>query len=706
MNPSAMTLLLVGSTALFAWSAGRRWALLRVGKPEPRFSLSGWNEIVARVQHTLIYAFGQKKMPYYPAAGIAHMFIFSGFLVLLLRSVMLWGRGYDPSFDFWGVLAHGSWLGDGYSFIKDLFAVLVMLGASVFMYYRVVAPQKRMSLGFEGLLILVIIITMMLADLVYDAAGFLLVAENTQLPVRLQLHSPAGSFAALALAPLELGRSTLQLLEHIGFWWHSSFVLIFLNLLPYSKHFHVITAIPNVFTEHRVPAGALPQVVDLEGRVEREEPVGFRAITDLSWKDVLDLYTCTECGRCTEHCPAHMTGKKLSPKHLTLALRDHLYDSEQSLVPDGLSLLNNLGLACQSPAVGAQIAGDPPPNAYFRSSQPIDLVPGIIHPDVIWACTTCRACEQECPVSISYVDKIVKLRREKVTVDGEFPSELQKPFQAIETQGNPWNLPGNERPAWAQDLKVPLLSEHPQAKVLYWVGCAASYDERAKKIARATVRLFQHAGVDYAILGTEERCTGDPARRAGNEYLFQLQAQANVQTLNEHQVDKKTIVTTCPHCFNTLLNEYPQFEGHFDVVHHTDFLLGLVAERKLVPQKPVGATVAYHDSCYLGRYNDIYDSPRKLLEAIPGLELREVKDWNRERGLCCGAGGAQMFMEEQNDNRMSTKRTLQLLDTGANAIATACPFCITMVQDGLKAQDKEDAVTPWDVAEVLERSVL
>lgn len=706
MNPSAMTLLLVGSMTLFVWSARRRWALLCVGQPEPRFSLASCNELIARVKHTWIYAFGQKKMPYYPAAGIAHMFIFFGFLVLLLRSVMLWGRGYDPAFDFWGVLAHGSWLGDGYSFIKDMFAILVMLGASVFLYYRVVAPQKRMSLGFEGLLILFIIITMMLADLVYDAAALLLETHNTQRPARLQLHSPMGSLLALALAPLELSRATLTLLEHVGFWWHASFVLIFLNLLPYSKHFHVITAIPNVFAEHRVPAGALPPVDDLEGRVEREEAVGFRTITDLSWKDMLDLYTCTECGRCTDHCPASMTGKKLSPKHLTLALRDHLYDSEHALVPDGISLLDDLGVHTQESVTGTEIEGNPPTNAYFRSPKPIDLVPGIMHPDVIWACTTCRACEQECPVSISYVDKIVKLRREKVTVDGAFPSELQKPFQAIETQGNPWSLSAVDRPAWAHDLDVPLISQHPGAMVLYWVGCAASYDERAKKIARATVRLLQHADVDFAILGSEERCTGDPARRAGNEYLFQLQAQANVQTLKEHQVEKKTIITTCPHCFNTLLNEYPQFDGHFDVIHHTDFLLGLVAERKLVPQKPVDATVAYHDSCYLGRYNDIYDSPRKLLEAIPGLELREVKDWNRERGLCCGAGGAQMFMEEQNDNRVSTKRTLQLLETGANAIATACPFCITMVQDGLKAQDKEDAVIPWDVAEVLERSVL
>ncbi len=706
MNPSAMTLLLLSSFAIFAWSFQRRWALLRTGTTEPRFSITPFPQLVARLRQTLIYGFGQRKMPYYRTAGIAHLFIFSGFLVLLLRSVLLWGQGYDAGFDLWGILAKGTWLGDGYNVLKDVFAVLVILGAGVFVYYRTIAPQKRMSLSAEGLIILFIIITMMVADIVYDATRLLLEASKHEHPVQLYVLEPAGSIVALGLDQFHFSDTTLRVLHHVGFWWHASFVLFFLNLLPYSKHFHVITAIPNVFAASDLPRGMLPKIEDLEGRVEREEPLGFRTITDLSWKDMLDLYTCTECGRCSDHCPAYLTDKKLSPKHLTIALRDHLYDSESHLIKDDTASLETLGLSCQTQASSNPIEGNPPSEAYFRASKPLDLVPGIIHPDVIWACTTCRACEQECPVNISYVDKIIKLRREKVMLDAAFPSELQKPFNGIETQANPWNLAANDRPAWAQGLEVPLMSEHPNATVLYWVGCAASYDERAKRIARATVKLFKHANVDFAILGQKERCTGDPARRAGNEYLFQIQAETNVETLKECNAERKTIVTTCPHCFNTLHNEYPQFDGHFKVVHHTDFLLDLMMERKLIPTKPVSAVVAFHDSCYLGRYNDIYESPRQILTSIPGVELREVPHWNRERGLCCGAGGAQMFMEEQNDNRVNNKRTLQLLDTGATTIATACPFCVTMIQDGLKAVDKEETVQNMDVAEVLERSVL
>jgi Fe-S oxidoreductase len=328
----------------------------------------------------------------------------------------------------------------------------------------------------------------------------------------------------------------------------------------------------------------------------------------------------------------------------------------------------------------------------------------VIKPEVLWACTTCRACEERCPVSISYVDKIVQMRRHLVVMKGEFPQELSKPFEGMESNGNPWNLSRQDRTTWAEGLNVPLASEKPDASVLYWVGCAASYDQRAKKIARATAQLLQRAGVDFAILGDEETCTGDPARRAGNEYLFSMLAETNVATLNAYQEKgKKKILTTCPHCFNTLLNEYPDFGGKYDVVHHTDFLLGLVAEKKLVPKRPVQGKLAYHDSCYLGRYNGIYESPREILARIPGVELVEPTYWKKDKGLCCGAGGAQMFMEEQNTNRVNVKRTLQLIDTGAKTVASACPFCMTMLGDGLKAKDRED-IRQLDVVELLAES--
>jgi Fe-S oxidoreductase len=307
---------------------------------------------------------------------------------------------------------------------------------------------------------------------------------------------------------------------------------------------------------------------------------------------------------------------------------------------------------------------------------------------------------------ISYVDKIVDMRRNLVMIKGEFPHELQKPFQGIEVNGNPWNLSRMDRAAWSDGLGVPTMSEKPATPVLFWVGCAASYDDRAKKIARATAKLLKQAGVDFAILAQEENCTGDPARRAGNEFLFAAMAEGNAAVLNgyKEQGGVRTVVTTCPHCFNTLKNEYPDFGAKLEVVHHTDYLLGLLAEGKLVAKNEARGRVVYHDSCYLGRYNGVYESPRQILKSIPGVELVEPEYWTKQRGLCCGAGGAQMFMEEQNQNRVNIKRTLQLVDTGATTVASACPFCMTMLTDGLKSQNLEDKIQQMDVAELLERA--
>jgi Fe-S oxidoreductase len=712
-----MSLLLFVTLSAFAWTAARRWRQLRVGAPDPDFTLDG-PSLAARARDTVLYAFGQKKMPYYRLAGVAHMMIFGGFMVVGLNSLMLIARGYDPHFDFWGWLALSHPIGAGYAAVKDLFVLLVIVGCALFVWFRVGrkgvsgdegAQTHRMTLSGEGLLILGIIGTMMVADVLYYSSHGVLEARATGAEHALGPDWVASSVGA---ALVDADGSVLRVLSHVGFWTHTSLVLIFLNILPFSKHFHVITAIPNAFTHPLAPRGRLPKVDDLEGRIEREEAVGLKNLRDLTWNHLLDLYTCTECGRCSDNCPAYTTGKTLSPKHITLALRDHLYDTEAAMFGGedeiaGTGKRRGEGLAPETP-----IHTSPPaPTGYFRSGDPsVDLVPNVIHPDVLFACTTCRACEEQCPVMISYVDKIVGMRRELVMVKGEMPPELQRPFMGIETNGNPWNISAQKRADWASELagegvEVLLVSDRPDAEVLYWVGCAASYDARAQKTAKAVAKLLHHAGVDFAILGTEETCTGDPARRAGNEYLFQMLAQQNVETLNGAGADKKTIVTACPHCFNTLANEYPDFGGRYDVVHHSAFLNGLVARGKLRPTRRVEATVAYHDSCYLGRYNDVYEEPRKVLEAVPGLTLVEVPYWNRNKGLCCGAGGAQMFMEEQNDTRVNVKRTLQLLDTGADTLASGCPFCMTMLTDGIKSQDKEEQIQQLDIAEVLLRSI-
>jgi Fe-S oxidoreductase len=704
MNPAVMILLHVVLGGLFAWSAVRRFKLATVGPSEPRFSIEG-DALGKRIQDTIIYAFGQKKMPYYKGAGIAHMLIFGGFLVVQLNTIMLWGRGFDPHFTIFGLLSTEHIIGQGYALLKDIFSVLVVGGALVFVYYRTVNIQKRMTLSGEGLLILGIIIAMMVADLIYNGSLLALEARAAGEQPGFKLYEPTASVLSILFA--SASSSVLGVLQNVGFWTHASLPLIFANILPYSKHFHIITAIPNVFA--RNPGqNKLPTITDIEGKVEREEAIGFSKITDLSWKDVMDLYTCTECGRCSDNCPAYTTDKKLSPKHLTLALRDHLYACEPTLFKP-----ETKNPSAPADGEGGEIKpeshemhhAEPPKDAYFTPNTVVDLVPNVMHPDVIWACTTCRACEEQCPVMISYVDKIVQMRRDQVMMKNEFPKELQNPFNGLETNGNPWNLSSMDRGNWADGLDVPLMADHKDAKVLYWVGCAASYDDRAKKTARATAQLLKQAGVDFAILGTEETCTGDPARRAGNEYLFQTMAQANVETLKGYEVEKKKIITTCPHCFNSLLNEYPDFGGKYEVVHHTTFMSELIDAKKLVPKNRVEQKVAFHDSCYLGRYNDVYDAPRKVLEAIPGIELTEVPYWNKNRGLCCGAGGAQMFMEEHGEKRVNVKRTLQLLETGAETIASGCPFCMTMLTDGLKSQEKEETIKQKDVVELLAESV-
>ncbi len=744
MNPLAMTLVLVGLLALFAWTARRRWALLGVGAATHESRLA---EPAERLRRTWVFAFWQKKMRYYFTAGLAHNLIFLGFLVLLLRSLMLWGRGFSPSFNLW-VLGPDELLaplGPVYNFAKDVVELLVVAGSLVFVYYRTFHKQPRMNQSLEGLLILAIIITMMLADMAYDGATFVLnhewraacvgqsgegCADVTELLAPLAPEGgpiawhfwpePTGSAVGVLMSGLGLGKGSLIVLGKLGFWVHASLVLVFLNILPYSKHFHILTAVPNVFLSDLTPPGRLRPLAKngeelmavvekaTEGEDNHAAPVGVARIEHFTWKDLLDFYTCTECGRCSDNCPAATTGKLLSPKHLTLDLRDHLYHRQEEVLRVGAPEHTTLaGLIAPKDEAAAEAAGataeKKDAEARFRG---VNLVPDVVPEDVLWGCTTCRACEEQCPVGITYVDKIVQMRRNLVTIQGEFPAELGGPFGGMETNGNPWNLSRMDRANWAEGLDLQTAAEKPQAEVLYWVGCSASYDDRAKKIARATATLLKQAKVDFAILGEEETCTGDPARRAGNEFLFVTLAETNIATLNGYkdQGGVKKVVTSCPHCFNTLLNEYPDLGGKFEVVHHTDYLLGLLAEKRLSPTERVEGRVVYHDSCYLGRYNGVYDSPRELLRAIPGVELVEAEYWTRNKGLCCGAGGAQMFMEEQNKDRINIKRTKQLLATGATTIASACPFCMTMLTDGIKAEDREAEIKQLDVAELLARA--
>jgi Fe-S oxidoreductase len=692
MNGFVMGLLLVVTLGAFAYSARRRWRLMHIGTGGPRI-----DRLADRTKLALRMAIGQQRLGRYPLAGFAHKAIFFGFLVLLLRSVILVGRGFvsDGGFGFW-ILDSGTIAGNLYLLVKDIYIVLVIVGVLVFAYLRLVKRPKRMTLSGEGMVVLGIIFVMMFADVLYDAGAHVLdaraagAAGTPGAPAHggFDVWSPLGSMVAPALGGMS--DSFVRLLWHAGFWIHIGLVLAFLNLLPYSKHFHIITAVPNVFLQDLGPAGRLTPIEDLEGKVEREETLGVRRIDQLGWKGILDLYTCTECGRCTDHCPAARTGKVLSPKDLTLSLRDFLYEHEDALVA---------GKGRRTDEQGEDAA-----------AHRVDLSPAVINEEALWACTTCRACEQECPVGISYVDKIIDFRRYLAQEKGECPSPLQEMFESVEVAGNPYSAPVDERMKWTDGLNVPLRADVGGVDVLFWVGCAPAIDQRARGIARAVAQLLNEAGVSWAILGLEEKCTGDAARRAGNEYLFQEMARANIEVLNKYVT--KTIVTACPHCYNTLKNEYPDFGGDYEVVHHADYLAKLVREGRLTPIGAVNARIVYHDSCYLGRYNDIYESPREVLASIPGVELVEAQA-SRDRGTCCGAGGAQMFKEEEpGDERINTLRLRQLRETGAEMVCTACPFCLSMLTSagsdeaaGSAGSAGSSDATELDIAEVLWRSV-
>jgi Fe-S oxidoreductase len=647
---------LLVSIGAFGYLMEARLALLAAARPSGR--LDRWGE---RLRGLLTFFLGQKRILArgYRGAGLMHALIFWGFLAVALNSIHFVGRGFSEGFHVWG-FGPGSPLGAAYAAFRDLFEVAVLGAVALAAWRRVVTRPGRLTLSWDAGAILGLIAALMATDLVL--AGIETSVTGTAAGVR----SPAG----VALAPLfaPLAPRTAAGLHAASWWLHLASLLFFLAYLPVSKHFHVVTSAAAVLFR-RLDRGSLP-AMDLEN----SERFGVTTYTDLGWKDLLDVYSCTECGRCQEACPAHATGKPLSPKRINEDMRHGLFAS--------LSML--LGRA-EAPA-----GWDPP------------VLPGAtIHEDALWACTTCRACEEACPLFIEFIDRIVGMRRKLVLEDGSFPTELTPAFKNLEKAGNPWGLDPATRADWAEGLDIPVMADGPgDVDYLFWVGCAGAFDDRNKKIVRATAELLKAAGVRFAILGVEETCTGDPARRAGNEYLYQTLATQNVETLNRYGVRK--IVTACPHCFNTLRNEYPQLGGQYEVTHHAE-LLARLADAGRLPLKTTATALAdatFHDSCYLGRHNEMYEAPRRALSAVPGLKLVEMPR-NRENGFCCGAGGARMFMEERIGTKVNLDRVEEAAGTGAGVVAVACPFCMTMMSDGIAETGRQDGIEVLDVAQVL-----
>jgi Fe-S oxidoreductase len=624
--------------------------LVRMARPADRF-----DHVPARVRNEAVIALGQRKLLQRLVPGLMHAAIFWGFLVLLPTIVMAMIAIVDRTATLpW--LGHQGW----FALLVDAFAVLVLAGVVTAVVIRKVQRPARFEgshLG-EADLILALIAGIVVTLLLWHASRIALGLNEW----------PAGwSPVSQALSHLFGSGSATEDAERVFVWAHVLIILSFLAYLPGSKHLHIFTAVVNVFFGRTRARGRIEPLRFDEDVPEEELRLGAGTVADLTWKQVLDTYSCTECGRCQDVCPAWATGKALSPKLLIMGLRDQLF--------------------AEGPAAAARGA----------EAELSPLVPNAVTDDVVWDCVTCGACVRECPVSIEHIDHIVDLRRHLVMAEARFPEEADPMLRDVERSSNPWGKPQSERAAWADGLGVRVLEPgDPAPEVLYWVGCAASFDERARASAVATARLLQSAGVDFAILGPREACTGDPARRMGNEYVFQGFAEQNTATLNDAGV--RRIVTSCPHCFNTLANEYPDFGGNYEVTHHSELLAELVREGRLAPA--AGETkITYHDSCYLARHNDIAAEPRELVQAV-GQPVEMAR--REQRTFCCGAGGAHMWMEERG-RPINEERVREAAETGAETLAVACPFCTVMLDDGVRTSGRDLRVA--DVATLLAESI-
>jgi len=653
---------LLASVGYFAYVCYQRLAVLRLAAPESRFDHLG-----ERFKGLVIFFLGQGRFARkrYWFAGFMHAFIFWGFLVLLLRNLQVLGQGLVAGFELPWLGPEGS-LSKPYAVVRDLFEVLVLVMVLAAGFRRAVVKPKRLTLSWDATLILTLIGTLMITDL-------LIAGSEASAGTPGGLQSPAGRMMA---GVLPLGVAVAHTVHAVAWWIHIGALLFFLSYLPRSKHFHIVTSVLSVF--FRTLDGSALRPIE----IEKATHFGVSKIEQFHWKDILDVYACTECGRCQDACPAFATHKPLNPKWINENMRDHLYEKTPLLLRH-----------FSASKAGEEIPYDGTP-----------LVGGVIPEEAIWACTTCRACEEACPLFIDFIGRIVDMRRHLVLEEARFPENLLAPFTRLETTRNPWGMDRSLREEWAKGLGVPKLADvkNDGIEVLFWVGCAGAFEERGRKISRGLVEVLRAAGVKFAILGGDEGCTGDPARRAGNEYLFQTLAQANIETLNRYRI--RNIVTHCPHCFNTLKNEYPQLGGNYQVIHHTEFVAQLIRDRRIKPTKGLRQTITYHDACYLGRHNRIYDAPREILQSIPGVELVEMKR-SKQSGFCCGAGGARLWIDEPVHQRVSHERVREAAAMKPSTIGTACPFCTIMLGDGVKDTGHEDEMQVIDVVQLLSQTL-
>jgi len=676
--------LFYGAVAIFALAMARHLRVFAVGQPA-----APYERPVDRLWGLVQYAVVQTRMFRDLRAGLMHAGIFWGFVLLTIEPANIVTGGLIE------VVLSAPFEGAIWAAILAMQNVVALgtLGAVGWAFWRrFVTRPRRLEYTTDALVIL---------TLIGASVGTFLLAEILEAARYGDIPGAIVSNAVAASALRAIDPAALETAFGLAWWAHMLVVSGFLVYLPFSKHLHIVTAFPNALFRKLRPRGELPPM-DLE---REDATFGIKTLADLSWKDMLDGFTCTECGRCQQACPAWNTGKPLNPKTFIMGIKDMAEDAEH-----GVPLIPN------SPIVRETYGLD---DGLSREAVARPLVDTAIPYEAVWDCVTCGACVEACPVLIEHVDKIVGLRRNLVLEESRFPAELTPAMRGMEQQANPWGQPPTGRLDWTKGLPfevrtvaaVAAAGELDGLEVLYWVGCAAAFDERNKRVARAVATCLDAAGVSFAVLGQEESCTGDPARRMGNEYVYQILAQGNVETLNRYGMGDRTIVTACPHCFNTIGNEYGQFGGRYTVKHHAQYLADLVSSGRLVlgadglPER----SVTYHDSCYLTRYNGVIAAPREVLGAVPGVELREMDNRGRQT-FCCGAGGGRMWMEETRGTRINVARTEQVLATGADTLATACPFCMVMLRDGLQDAGRgvgsEAPVTSQDIAELLAAAVV
>ncbi len=690
------------AVVVFGYGVYRHWRSFAIGKPENRF-----DNPKERLRGLLAHGIAQGRTLRERYSGLMHLMFSWGFFILFLGTLVVFIHE-----DFHIPIMQGQFYLWFQSLTLDLFGLLAIVGVVMALLKRYGGRPDRLyrPRDFRTVLDDMMILGLMLVILV---TGFVL--EGARIIVTNDPWanwSPVGKATGLALHHFVAGADALRGLHAFGWWLHLVLALAWIAYLPFSKLRHVFYAPANIYLRSLEPRGRL-SYVDVEKAFESENPqVGVAKLTDFTWKHLFDVQSCTECARCEAACPASRTGKPLSPMLLVIDIRNHLLQQAGPLMWRDREPRREPADPVTSVAETA--VGSPVDKENGSAPMPPALVGGVIADPVLWDCTTCRACMEACPVFIEHVPKIVEMRRHLVMIENRFDPELGRLFDNLEAAGNPWRFPKADRGNWAQGLEIPILGQDvriDEVDVLYWVGCAGSYDERNQKVARALAGLLKEAGVRFAILGTQEGCTGDPARRAGHEYLFQMLAMQNVETLNslglgaEEGRPSKTILASCPHCFNTLLSEYPQLGGHYRVRHHADYLAELVQERRLQPRERLDERVAYHDPCYLGRYNDIYEQPREVLGAIPGVQLREVRAGCRNKAMCCGAGGAKVFFEEKRGSRMNHLRVEQIQAEQPGRIATSCPYCMIMLEDGTRAKGTYEELPVLDIAELLHQSL-